>query len=473
MSLDGRRDLTGQVYTQLREAIVGGALRPGDRLPATRELADRLAVSRTTVTVAYDRLMGEGFLVAQVGAGTFVSDDVGVGRTRRRAPRRAHSGHGRCGRRSACRSRRRGASIRLPLRAARRRPLPVRHLAPVAGTANEPGGCGRVQLRRAGRPPRAACGDRPPPRRVAGRQGVRRRHHRDQRHPAGAGPRRPRPPGARRARRRRGSRLPAGPVVAPHARPRRRAPCRSTSRASSSMPSRPTPAPCWSRRRTSSRSGTRCPCGAGWPCCAGPMLMTGRSSRTTTTASSASPAGRSSRCRTSTPAAACLYTGSFSKTLLPSLRLGFVVVPASLRPAMHAAKYVTDWSSSTPQQLALAELIDRGWFARHLRAMRTTLPRAPSAPDLHPPRRAVHRRPPRRCRPVPGCTSAPSPYGMTRRRVHGSSSTPLQPGCGRYALGSFGAARATAAAWCIGYGADPARRTSPPASMRLRAAFAA
>ena len=65
-----------------------------------------------------------------------------------------------------------------------------------------------------------------------------------------------------------------------------------------------------------------------------------------------------------------LYTGSFSKTMLPSLRLGFVVVPASLRPAMHAAKYVTDWSSSTPQQLALAELIDRGWFARHLRAMR-------------------------------------------------------------------------------------------------------
>jgi GntR family transcriptional regulator/MocR family aminotransferase len=66
-----------------------------------------------------------------------------------------------------------------------------------------------------------------------------------------------------------------------------------------------------------------------------------------------------------------LYTGSFSKTLLPSLRLGFIVTPASLRPALHAAKYVADWSTSTPQQLALARFIDRGWFARHLRAMRS------------------------------------------------------------------------------------------------------
>ena len=66
-----------------------------------------------------------------------------------------------------------------------------------------------------------------------------------------------------------------------------------------------------------------------------------------------------------------LYASSFSKTLLPSLRLGFVVTPASLRPAIRAAKYVADWSTSTPQQLALAEFIERGWFARHLRAMRS------------------------------------------------------------------------------------------------------
>ena len=38
---------------------------------------------------------------------------------------------------------------------------------------------------------------------------------------------------------------------------------------------------------------------------------------------------------------------------------------------MHAAKHVADWSTSTPQQLALADFIDSGLFARHLRAMRT------------------------------------------------------------------------------------------------------
>ena len=64
VSLVGRRDVTGQIYRQLRDAIVGGALRPGDRLPPSRELAARLSVSRTTVMVAYDRLTGEGFLTS-------------------------------------------------------------------------------------------------------------------------------------------------------------------------------------------------------------------------------------------------------------------------------------------------------------------------------------------------------------------------------------------------------------------------
>ena len=78
VTLVGRRDITGQVFNQLRTSIVGGDLRPGDRLPPTRELATQLGVSRTTVSVAYDRLMGEGFLTARVGSGTYVSDDVGT-----------------------------------------------------------------------------------------------------------------------------------------------------------------------------------------------------------------------------------------------------------------------------------------------------------------------------------------------------------------------------------------------------------
>jgi GntR family transcriptional regulator/MocR family aminotransferase len=79
VSLVGRKDLSGEIYRQLRRAILAGRLRPGDRLPPTRELARRLSVSRTTVAVAYDRLWGEGFVTARVGAGTFVS---------------AHGGHG-------------------------------------------------------------------------------------------------------------------------------------------------------------------------------------------------------------------------------------------------------------------------------------------------------------------------------------------------------------------------------------------
>jgi GntR family transcriptional regulator / MocR family aminotransferase len=58
-----------------------------------------------------------------------------------------------------------------------------------------------------------------------------------------------------------------------------------------------------------------------------------------------------------------VYVGSFSKTMLPTLRLGFVATPASLSEAAHAAKYVTDWNTSLPYQAALARFIDRGWLA--------------------------------------------------------------------------------------------------------------
>jgi GntR family transcriptional regulator / MocR family aminotransferase len=76
VSLVGRRDLAGQVYRQVRAAVLERRLRPGDRLPSSRELAARLGVSRNTVVVAYDRLVAEGFLAARGGVGTRVSDQV-------------------------------------------------------------------------------------------------------------------------------------------------------------------------------------------------------------------------------------------------------------------------------------------------------------------------------------------------------------------------------------------------------------
>ncbi len=62
-----------------------------------------------------------------------------------------------------------------------------------------------------------------------------------------------------------------------------------------------------------------------------------------------------------------IYIGSFSKTLLPSLRLGFVVAPPSLRAAVHKAKFVCDWHSPSLAQLALAHFLNDGGFVRHIR----------------------------------------------------------------------------------------------------------
>src|SRR5262245_35394623 len=73
ISLVGRANLRGEIYRQLRQAILERRLRAGDALPPTRELARRLAVARATVVFAYDRLAREGFLTARVGSGTFVT----------------------------------------------------------------------------------------------------------------------------------------------------------------------------------------------------------------------------------------------------------------------------------------------------------------------------------------------------------------------------------------------------------------
>jgi GntR family transcriptional regulator/MocR family aminotransferase len=74
INLSAGKNLSAEIYRQIRQAIADGRLRPGDCLPASRDLAHSLKVSRTTVTVAYDRLVGEGFLTSRTGAGTYVSN---------------------------------------------------------------------------------------------------------------------------------------------------------------------------------------------------------------------------------------------------------------------------------------------------------------------------------------------------------------------------------------------------------------
>ena len=69
-----------QLFMALREVILSGVLKPGDRLPATRILARELGVSRTTAIDAIERLVTEGMLVSKVGSGTFVSDALAAQR---------------------------------------------------------------------------------------------------------------------------------------------------------------------------------------------------------------------------------------------------------------------------------------------------------------------------------------------------------------------------------------------------------
>ncbi|MEP3047916.1 MAG: PLP-dependent aminotransferase family protein [Roseibium sp.] len=68
------KKISVQLYMALRDLLLTGTLTPGDRLPATRTLAKEIGVSRTTVIDAVDRLVSEELLEARVGAGTFVSE---------------------------------------------------------------------------------------------------------------------------------------------------------------------------------------------------------------------------------------------------------------------------------------------------------------------------------------------------------------------------------------------------------------
>lgn len=68
--------INAQLVRRLRNAIESGAIPARTRLLPSRVLADRLGVARNTITFALDQLVAEGYLEARVGAGTFVSDTV-------------------------------------------------------------------------------------------------------------------------------------------------------------------------------------------------------------------------------------------------------------------------------------------------------------------------------------------------------------------------------------------------------------
>lgn len=67
-----------QVADLFSREIEEGRLRPGDRLPAIRRLADVLGIHRDTVALAYEQLAGQGYVAARVGRGTFVASRSGL-----------------------------------------------------------------------------------------------------------------------------------------------------------------------------------------------------------------------------------------------------------------------------------------------------------------------------------------------------------------------------------------------------------
>ncbi|WP_420994155.1 PLP-dependent aminotransferase family protein [Cupriavidus sp. 30B13] len=76
LNIHGRQGLAGQLYRQLRAGIVDGRLAPGERLPSTRDLATRLGVSRKTTLDVFERLIAEGYLRSRAGDGTFVAHEM-------------------------------------------------------------------------------------------------------------------------------------------------------------------------------------------------------------------------------------------------------------------------------------------------------------------------------------------------------------------------------------------------------------
>lgn len=73
------QSLTEWLYAELRSAVLEGRLRPGDRVPGSRDFARLYGLSRGTVVNVFERLQAEGYLSSRVGLGTWVKQGVAAG----------------------------------------------------------------------------------------------------------------------------------------------------------------------------------------------------------------------------------------------------------------------------------------------------------------------------------------------------------------------------------------------------------
>src|SRR5579875_3308407 len=164
---DGDIPLHDQLYKELRRSILLGRLAPGQRLPSTRALSASLRISRATVVQSFAQLIGEGYLEARRGSGTYVSAQLPDRFDRSLPPQGAQRPHRAFGFRRGteesrtARTARLGTRRQLPRRTSRLRPVPDEDVAEVdrPPLVRERGDAGlHVGSRRASS---AARGDRP------------------------------------------------------------------------------------------------------------------------------------------------------------------------------------------------------------------------------------------------------------------------------------------------------------------------
>ena len=376
VSLTGRGDLTARIYRELLAAIQDGRLRPGERLPPSRDLARRLAVSRNTVTAAYERLTAEGFLSGRVGAGTFVCGHAVTGPARRASDGSVPDGNTPNG--SGVQAREPWRSMPAPAVPApvaeydfrvgtpdlglfpfeSWRRLVARELRTTAIPSTEYGDpAGHAGLREAvarhvgvSRSVRAGAGD------VLVTQGAQQALDLTGRILVEPGAtvavEDPGYPPARDLFRALGARVVGVPVDAEGLVVDR---IPAVARLVYTTPSHQFPlgVPMSLARRTALLE---------WADRHDAVVVEDDYDSEFRYGDRAlEPLQSLDRC------GRVVYVGSFSKTMLPALRLGFLVAPASLRPALRTAKQLTDWHGDPFTQAALARVIDDGLLARHIR----------------------------------------------------------------------------------------------------------
>ncbi|MGA7523574.1 MAG: PLP-dependent aminotransferase family protein [Acidobacteriaceae bacterium] len=368
-----------QVYGAIRQGVLAGTLRGGERLPSTRDLAEQLGISRTVVVAAYEQLLAEGYATGRTGSGTYVAHELQTSRgrrgatsTRKAALRLSRYGNAARGAVSSVDTPRRQDPVprydfangrsdletfpfavwrRLLLRQAREASVRQFDYGSALGSmALRRAICGHLRRARA-----VVC----EPEDVIIVNGAQQALDLVIRVLVEPGERvaieDPHYNGAREAFRAAGARLCGVPVDRDGLNP---ALLPDDARMAFVTPSHQFPTGAilplerrlallaWARRRNAVILEDDYD---------GEFRYDGRPLE--------SLQGLDTDGRIA-------YLGTFSRTVFPSLRIGYLVAPPSLMPALAAAKWLSDLHSSTLEQETLAEFIESGWYERHLRRLR-------------------------------------------------------------------------------------------------------